>query len=67
MMSFYYDVVFTVFINCKCKFIKLKNKVAPCLQSYNKLTGCKLITIVIVNSDKLILIYYIFHTELSTI
>ena len=65
-MSFYY-VVFTVFIKCKCTFIKLKNKVAPCLQSYNKLTGCKLITIVTVNRDKLKLIHYNFHTELSTI
>ena len=67
MMSFYYDVVFTVFISCKCKFIKLKNKVSPCLQSYNKLIGCKLITIVTVNRDKLKLIHYNFHTELSTI
>ena len=66
MMSFYY-VAFTVFISCKCKFIKLKNKVAPYLQSYNKLIGGKLIIIVTVNRDKLKLIHYNFHTELSTI
>ena len=50
MMSFYY-VVFTVFIKCKCTFIKLKNKVAPYLQSYNKLIGGELIIIVTVYRD----------------
>ena len=69
MMLFFY-VVFTVFISCKCKFIKLKNKVAPYLQSYNKLIERKLIIIVTVNRDKLknwFIITYNFHTELSTI
>ena len=67
MMMLFFYVVFTVFISCKCKFIKPKNKVAPYLQSYNKLIGGKLIIIVTVNRDKLKLIHYNFHTELSTI
>ena len=67
MMMLFFYVVFTVFISCKCKFIKLKNKVAPYLQSYNKLIERKLIIIVTVNRDKLKLIHYNFHTELSTI
>ena len=58
MMSFYY-VAFTVTVTV---FISW-----PYLQSYNKLIGGKLIIIVTVNRDKLKLIHYNFHTELSTI